>query len=133
MDISPAQRSIIDSISYPPSDNDLTKVPSRSLTVTSLRFVLVATIQGTKGSRVMLFYGLGRTRQNRRHGRQHSYFHSSTGGPAGHDCSFENEVGYGVILGESARRPGIRCGFREEKSNFPAMRNNTVRIVENLV
>src|SRR5664279_665117 len=80
---SPAQRSIIDSISYPPSDNDLTKVPSRSLTVTSLRFVLVATIQGTKGSRVMLFYGLGRTRQNRRHGRQAQLFSLIHGWPCG--------------------------------------------------
>jgi hypothetical protein len=80
--------------------------------------VLVATIQGTKGSRVMLFYGLGRTRQNRRHGRQHSYFHSSTGGPAGHDCSFENEVGYGVpfdswpLTGQVAER-GFETGLSE--------------------
>jgi len=47
-------------------------------------------------------------------------------------ASFEFRVGYGVFTA-SARWPILRCGLKEEKSNLPAIKNKTVRIVVNLV
>jgi len=47
-------------------------------------------------------------------------------------ASFEFRVGYGAFTA-SARWPILRCGLKEEKSNLPAIKNKTVRIVANLV